>query len=78
MADKVSRNRHLGFVSLFVTILIVLLATTVLAQPAARTPARRSSTEKASPAAQNSGNPLFCRSSHTTPGVIPRLSRSQM
>jgi len=59
MTGKVSRNHLLGFVSLFITILIALLATTVLAQTAARPPVRPSSTEKASPAAQNSGNPLF-------------------
>lgn len=59
MAGKLSRNHLPGFVSLFITILIALVATTVLAQTATRTPARRSSTEKVSLAAQNSGNPLF-------------------
>jgi Big-like domain-containing protein/VCBS repeat protein len=59
MSSKVGRNHLLANASSFITILIALLGTTVLAQTAARAPVRRSSTEKSSPAAQDSGNPLF-------------------
>ena len=58
MTGNLSRNRLLGLASPFITILIALLATTVLAQTAPPAMVRCSTTEKASPAL-NSGNPLF-------------------